>query len=317
MERMNYVELDWRVAMILGSAMSGGLLHAVGTERRTSEEVAGKLSLDFRAVHTLLAALAELRFLDEHEGTFVLRDEHRTALLDEEAPGYVGGQVLHRFGLMQSWARLPEILRTGEPVEDRTRPAFSGTAQFIQAMRHAAREGTEDVTRVVLSLLPEGAHILDVGGGPGTNAESFAAGGARVTVFDRPEVIELMHDTLSAAGIETAEGDMNEELPAGPFDAIYFGNTSHMYGPEENRELFASMRRSLKPGGLLLIREYVRGMSEDAALFAVNMLVLTPRGGTYTAGEYREWLRGAGFEDLEVRPILGRTTSLVVARNPA
>jgi SAM-dependent methyltransferase len=313
---MNYAELEWRVAMILGSALGAGLLHAVATQRKTAEEVARELSLDARAVHTLLAALAELRFLDEQGGTFLLRDEHRATLLDEGAPGYVGGQVLHRFGLMQGWARLPEILRTGESVEDRTRPAFSGTEHFVEAMRHAAREGAEEVTRAVLSLLPEGAHVLDVGGGPGTNAESFAAGGARVTVFDRPEVIEIMRDTLTAAGTETAEGDMNEGLPAGPFDAIYFGNTSHMYGPEENRELFACMRRSLKPGGHLIIREYVRGISGDAAIFAVNMLVLTPRGGTYTADEYEEWLRGAGYTGFEVRPIPGRTTSLVVARNP-
>jgi hypothetical protein len=41
---------------------------------------------------------------------------------------------------------------------------------------------------------------------------------------------------------------------------------------------------------LLVIREFVRGLGEDAALFAANMLVLTPRGGTYTAEEYERWL---------------------------
>ena len=95
---------------------------------------------------------------------------------------------------------------------------------------------------------------------------------------------------------------MNETLPEGPFDAIYYGNTSHMYGPDENRVLFSRMRRSLVPGGLLAIREFVRGMSDDAALFAVNMLVLTAGGGTYTAEEYEEWLVGAGFEGVEYVP---------------
>lgn len=317
MERENYAELEWRVAMVLGSALREGLLDAVATERKTSEAVARELSLDRRAVHVHLAALAELRFLDEEDGGFLLREEHRAPLLEEGSAGYIGGQVLHRFGLMQGWARLPEILRTGDPVEDRTRPAFGGTEHFIQAMRHAALEGAEDVTTAVLSLLREGASIFDVGGGPGTNAESFAKGGARVTVFDRPEVIDLMRKTLATAGVEAAEGDMNEELPPGPFDAIYFGNTSHMYGPEENQALFARMRRSLEPGGLLIVREYVRGESLDAALFAVNMLVLTPRGGTYTAAEYTRWMEEAGFEGVEVRPIPGRTTHLIVARNPS
>ena len=52
------------------------------------------------------------------------------------------------------------------------------------------------------------------------------------------------------------------------------------------------MRRSLAPGGLLIVREFVRGLSEDAALFAVNMLVLTAGGGTYAAEEYEDWLLG-------------------------
>ena len=55
-----------------------------------------------------------------------------------------------------------------------------------------------------------------------------------------------MRETLSASGVETVAGDMNEWLPERLFDAIYFGNTSHMCGPEENRALFARMRGSLQ-----------------------------------------------------------------------
>lgn len=313
---MNYTELDWREAILLGAALRDGLIHAVADESRPAEEVAEDLGMDARAVYVVLSALAELGLLDEEGAGFRLREEHRRALLDADHRGYVGESVIHRFELIGSWSRLPEILHSGEPVEDRTRPNFGGTATFIQAMRRGARPGAEAVAQAVLPRLPQGARILDVGGGPGTNAEAFAGGGARVTVFDRPEVIEQMRDVLARAGIETAAGDMNEWLPEGPFDAIYFGNTSHMYGPEENRALFARMRGSLGPGGTLVIREFLRGTGEDAALFAVNMLVLTPRGGTYTAGEYDSWLREAGYEAIEVLPVPGRGTHLVFARNP-
>lgn len=125
-----------------------------------------------------------------------------------------------------------------------------------------------------------------------------------------------MRSTLHAAGVETTAGDMNETLPDGPFDAVYFGNTSHMYGPWENRDLFARMRASLAPGGLLVIREFVRGLGEDAALFAVNMLVTTARGNTYTAGEYRDWLAQAGYGGVEFEPVPGRSSYLIFAHNP-
>lgn len=311
---MDYVELDWRWAILLGVAMREGLIEAVADGVQSSEAVAKELGMDARAVYVVLSALAELGILEEEREAFRLRDEHRGPLLDRYDPDFVGQSVVHRFELIGSWGRIPEILRTGRPVEDRTAPGFGGTETFIAAMRRGARPGAAAVADAVLARLPEGARILDVGGGPGTNAEAFAAGGARVTVFDRPEVIDLMSETLSGSGIGTEAGDMNEELPEGPFDAVYFGNTSHMYGPGENRALFERMRRSLAPGGLLVVREFVRGLGEDAALFAANMLVLTSRGGTYTAGEYEGWLLEAGYGAIEFEPVAGRSSHLIFAR---
>ena len=316
MEKMNYTELDWRWAIVLGVALRDGLLAKVADEPRSAEDVARRLDFDARATYVLLSALGELGILEENGGLFLVRKEHRGPLLEPGHPDYAGGSAVHRCELIGSWGRIDEILRTGEPVEDRTSSDFGGTTTFIQSMRRGARAGAAGVSETVLSRLPDGATVLDVGGGPATNAEAFARAGARVTVLDRPEVIELMQDLLRDAGIETAAGDMNEELPEGPFDAIYYGNTSHMYGPAENRALFSRMRRSLVPGGLLAIREFVRGMSDDAALFAVNMLVLTAGGGTYTAEEYEDWLVGAGFEGVEFVPVPQRGTHLIFARNP-
>ena len=322
---MEYTELDWRWAILLGSAVREGLIGAVADKVLPADAVARDLGMDARAVYVVLSALAELGILEEGPQGFRLVEEHRGPLLDPGHPDFVGQRVVHRFELIGSWGRIPEILRTGRPVEDRTQPNFGGTETFIAAMRSGARPGAGAVAEVVLARLPDGARILDVGGGPGTNAEAFvqlghargvSGGKPRVTVFDRPEVIELMQDTLEAAGIETAAGDMNESLPDGPFDAVYFGNTSHMYGPEENRALLARMRHVLAPSGLLVIREFVRGLGEDAALFAANMLVLTPRGGAYTAEEYERWLLEAGYRTVDYEPVAGQSSHLIFARNP-
>jgi SAM-dependent methyltransferase len=317
MTDIDYTGLDWGRAIIVGTALRDGLIPTVANETLNAKETAQRLNLDERATHIMLSTLAEMGLLDETPEGFRLREEHRGPLLDEEDDKYVGGSVIHRFELITTWTNLPEILKTGLPAEDRTRPNFEGTATFIHEMRRTARPGAEGVADKVLPRLVRGATILDIGGGPGTNAEAFARGGARVTVFDRPEVIDQMRDILTASGIAAAAGDMNESLPEGPFDAVYFGNTSHMYGPEENQTLFARMRETLAPGGLLVVREFVRGMSDDAALFAVNMLIITARGNTYSAPEYEDWLVGAGFEAVEFVPVPGRGTHLIMARNPA
>ena len=63
--------------------------------------------------------------------------------------------------------------------------------------------------------------------------------------------------------------------------------------------LFAKVFAALVPGGRILIRDIVMDASRTrpvgGALFAVNMLVATPKGGTFTFGELREDLSAAGF----------------------
>jgi hypothetical protein len=50
-------------------------------------------------------------------------------------------------------------------------------------------------------------------------------------------------------------------------------------------------------------------------LFAVNMLVATESGSTYTFGEFSAWLRGAGFVDIRKLPVQDSST-VVLARKP-
>jgi hypothetical protein len=51
------------------------------------------------------------------------------------------------------------------------------------------------------------------------------------------------------------------------------------------------------------------------ALFAINMLVGTAGGGTYSEDEYTQWLREAGFAQVR-RLALPGPNELVVAQRP-
>src|SRR5215207_8401105 len=313
---MEYAELGWQETVILGCAKQEGILEAIAGKSSSAEEVAKELGASSRAIYALLSALADLGILAEDENKFRLLAEHRGRLLDRFHPDYAGGLVVHRFELIRKWGRMPEILKTGSPIEDEPEQGPEGKETFIYSMRRLAKPGVRAVAELLLSRLPENPYILDIGGGPGTYAEAFTEGGARVTVFDLPEVIELMKDHLTAAGISAVGGDFNEGLPEGPFDAAYLGSVSHIYGPEENQALIQRVAGSLAPGGLIAIRDFVRGISEGAALFAVNMLVNTESGNTYSEEEYRGWLSAAGFEGIEVLPIPERDTHFILARKP-
>jgi len=314
----SYRELGWQQTLVLSAALELGLLEEVREVRR-SREVAQSLGLDPRAVGVVLEALVPLGVVErEEECLYRLREEHDGPLLDPRNEEYAGALVRDRADEISAWSRLTEVLESGEPVRDRT--ASSGvsgggvTETFVERMRREALPGAEVTAQALLTRLRSGATILDVGGGPGTIAEALARGGARVTVFDLPEVAGMVRKRLGDSGIHVEAGDMNESLPDGPFDAVYLGHTSHMYGPEENRELFRRLYEVLAPGGVLAVRDFVQGESEGAGMFAVNMLVSTRLGGVYSRDEYRRWMEAAGFEDFEVERVPGRGTHLVLGR---
>src|SRR5829696_5841299 len=70
---MNYTELDWRWAIVLGVALRDGLLDKVADEPRSAEDVARRLDFDPRATYVLLSALGELGILEEDGGRFLVR----------------------------------------------------------------------------------------------------------------------------------------------------------------------------------------------------------------------------------------------------
>jgi cyclopropane fatty-acyl-phospholipid synthase-like methyltransferase len=76
-----------------------------------------------------------------------------------------------------------------------------------------------------------------------------------------------------------------------------------MNSREQNQALFRNVFAALVPGGRVLIRDIVmdedRTTPAEGALFAVNMLVNTPGGGTFTFDELRQDLASAGFGEAE------------------
>jgi len=92
-------------------------------------------------------------------------------------------------------------------------------------------------------------------------------------------------------------------LPEGA-DLAWLGAICHQNSREQNRALFSRIHGALDDGGSVVIRDVVMDPSHASppggALFAVNMLVATEGGGTYTFDEYREDLCEAGFENAEL-----------------
>jgi len=144
----------------------------------------------------------------------------------------------------------------------------------------------------------------------------------QAVIFDFPGVIELARARIAgtpfADRISLAEGDFyRDELPVG-CDCALLSAIIHQNSPQENTELFRKIHRALAPGGCVIIRDHImdeaRTTPPAGAFFAINMLVATPAGDTYTFAEVQDMLSSAGFIDVTLIKTGPRMDCIVQAR---
>ncbi len=295
------------------------LFTVLNDEPKTSDQVAAAVGADPRATDRLMNALTALGLLEKHGGHFS-NGPAASKHLVKGKPDYMAG-LRHTAHLWNTWSNLTETVRRGTPAP---RPPTNDRGEewlraFIAAMHWRARASAPLV--VNLLDLDGVSRVLDVGGGSGAYAMAFARRGISAVVFDLPNVLPLtrayvQNEGLSAE-VETVPGDyLRDSLPGG-FDLVFLSAIVHSNSFDENRALIAKAAGALRAGGQVVVQEFL--MNEDRsgplqpALFALNMLVGTERGDTYTESEVGEWMRAAGLGNLRRRET-DFGTNLVVGR---
>lgn len=280
--------------LIIGAAVETGIIEQLAQKPMTAAELAREIGADGRAVWTVTEALAALGYLSKEENKLKLSDEAENMLYNTESPHYTGFSFMHRYNVTRSWIHLPAVIRSGQPYQREAEQ--EQIKYFMAAMSHSARESALAIAGFCLAGLGPEPKALDIGGGPLTYARAFAANGAKVTVQDLPDVVAYMSTFLTDhENIEMYPEDFNVGLAPGFFDLAFLGNVCHIFGEQENRELFKKVAAVLKTDGRIAVMDFIRGTTPTAAVFGVNMLVSTKNGGTWTFDEYAGWLDEAGF----------------------
>jgi SAM-dependent methyltransferase len=273
-------------------------------------EVAQQLALDERAAVRVMSVLVDAGYLEKRGEEVVVAPETR-ALLDPADDAFVGDRLGHLHDLLLRWVQLPEVLRSGGPSRlERTEESLRA---FIGSMRVGARERARPLADQLAALFPKTKTVLDVGGGPATQALAFQERGWQVTVLDFPEVIDLMADELDGAGVATIKGDATQAIPAQDFDLVFCGNLFHSMSPAECARVVGSAAGALASGGALAILDFLRGTGLSSSLFTVNMLVATSAGDVYAEADYRRWCEAAGLGEFAVHELGAQATRLLTA----
>ncbi len=295
---------SYQSACVLIAAAELDVFTLLANEPQNAARFAVKTEGNLRATEILLDALTALALLTKREGIYS-NAPGISEVLSETGSHSILGTVRHQGNCLRRWARLAEVVQTGKPVLDQSsvRGEHGDIESFIRAMHEISGRILRDLIRSLGPL--KFKHLLDIGGASGTWTLPFlqANPDADAIIFDLPEVIPLAQKMVDANGmagrIRLVEGDFySDELPAG-VDLAWVSAIVHQNSREQNRALFVKVFKALEPRGTILIRDVVMEDSRTApvmgALFAVNMLVGTPGGGTFTFVELREDLESAGF----------------------
>ncbi|MCB2186474.1 MAG: methyltransferase domain-containing protein [Deltaproteobacteria bacterium] len=271
----------------------------------TAADLATHLGLDPRATGMLCTALLALKAVSLADGTYTLAPD-LAPLLDPEAPQSLANSILHLADMVPDWGRLAQCVTTGRPVPEEEEDPGAGQqnrAHFYRAMRDLAR-GQAPGLAAVLGLRA-GMRVLDLGGGPGVYGLNFAAEtpGLDVTIFDLPQAEQFFRQEAArlpaAHGVKFLAGDFTDTPLGGPYDLIWLSQVLHGQGPESCQKLLNKAVAALARGGMIYIQEFVLDRENPVppwpALFSLNMLINTPHGQSYSAGELTGFLSRTGL----------------------
>ncbi len=282
-----------------------GILQTLSGESTTANALARRLKLNAEAVDLVLNALAGAGILMKNKELYSMPRTIQP-FFSRDSYTYIGDILHYFYNDLKPWMQLEQVLRNGRYAGEHESEKLRDAAQikaFVKGMANITRLEIRNVLKIID---PSNYRMmLDLGGSPGTAAVEFCRRNRtmKAVVFDRPEVLPFAVREIKKADladrISTMPGDFNRQLSLRGFDLIYAANVIHAYSLDEIRNLFQRCYGALSAGGTIVIKDFL--LNEDAtkpvanSLFAINMLVNTPGGRSYTIDEVKTALKKTGF----------------------
>lgn len=273
----------------------------------TSDDVAQKLNSDPRATDRLMNALCAMGLLKKVHGKFYNSDLSAKYLV-EGKPDFMGN-IYHANNLWNDWSSLTDSVIKGSSQRSIINKSENDNwvESFIGAMHY--RGVNQGKILAMMIDISNVKNMLDVGGGSAAFSMEIVKKNPSISavVLDLPYVIPLTKKYVSGAGLldkfNFIEGDYLTTELKDNYDLILLSAIVHINNYDQNKMLVKKCADVLNKSGMIIINDFV--MNEDrtqprqSALFALNMLVGTENGDTYTEKEMREWFESAGLSKIE------------------
>ncbi len=306
------MQFAWGYAptLVIEAAVRHGIFDLLDKRPLTAVQVAAKTRASQRGVNAVLDLLVSFGLL-QHKGTRFALTPESAAFLVSGKPAYHGTFFRHISDqILPNWLKLNEIVRTGRPAA-RVNSQKQGArffAEFVESLFPLSFPAASALGHHLgMSKSSTPVSVLDIGAGSGVWGIGIAKQSPQVRIHavDWPEVLKVTRRVAKKHGLaqslSTAAGDFFKADFGKGHRLATIGHILHSEGRERSRRLLKKVFGALAPGGTVAIQEFVpnddRTGPPNALIFAVNMLVNTEAGDTFTFAEMSRWLRSAGFKN--------------------
>jgi len=227
------------------------------------------------------------------------------------------------------WLNLKDVVRTGKPnapvnLEQHGGEYFKGFVETLFATNYRAAKTLAEAISIARKEQP--VRVLDLAAGSGVWGIVLARESSHVTVtaVDWPTVLDMTMAVARRWGLLHRFQFVGEDLLSAEFSEGHhiaiLGHIVHTEGAIRTQALLKRTFEALAPGGIIAIADFL--VNEDrtgppmALIWAVNMLVQTEEGDTFSFGEISGWLRDAGFENPRLLENPG-PSPVILANKPA
>ena len=304
------MQFAWGFAppLILEAALNSRVFDLLDQGPQTVEELSAQSGASVRGLTAVLNALVGLEFLARKGSRYALTPES-AAFLVSTKPAYHGGFFRHMSRqILPNWLQLAEVVRTGRSVVAGNQQADGEQffAEFVEGlfpMSYRAAQVMGEHLGIPKAASP--VSVLDIGAGSGVWGIALAHQSPHVTIraVDWPAVLKVTRRVAERHGVgnrlETVAGDLLKADFGSGHQIATIGHILHSEGRERSRQLLRKTFAALAPGGTVVISEFMpndeRTGPSTPLIFAVNMLIHTAAGDTFTFAEMAGWLKEAGF----------------------
>jgi len=299
---------------------------------KSANEIATALGLQQRGLYDFLDALVSLGFLNRDglkEQALYSNTTETGMFLNRKHPAYIGGLLeMANNRLFGFWNDFEEALRTGKPQNELKgggEPVFATLyadeqklEEFVAAMA-GSQAGSFMAFAKKFDFSPYSTHC-DIGGSGGHLSAHIVKNNPHMhsITFDLPPVAPVAQRNLYAMDVDDKVEVVSGDFFTDPFpvaEVITMGNILHDWDLPTKKLLIKKAYDALPKGGALAVIENIiddeRRQNTFGLLISLNMLIETEGGFDYTAADFTEWAREAGFTNIQVIPLAGPSSAII------